>query len=88
MAKTVTTQTGIALFKGYTDINEPMKFYVPIVEFNHGATVSGCVTLFAPIGLKRDALTVGRAYRVEYTKENRTVVRVIGAVDANCELVN
>jgi hypothetical protein len=83
-----TLQTGVALFKGYTDISEPMKFFVPIFSFNQGATIPGCVVLFAPRGTTADMFTIGRAYRVEYTRENREVTRVIGAVDVDGNLVN
>lgn len=80
-----TTQTAVALFKGYTDVGGPQKFYLPIVEFNPGATVAGKVVL-GWYGEQRD-YKIGAAYRIEYDRANREVTRVIGVVGPDGELV-
>jgi hypothetical protein len=86
MATTQTIQTGVALFKGHTAVNEPPKFYLPIVEFNRGASVAGRVVLCFH-GADIDRFVVGRAYRVEYARESREVVRVLGQVDTDGALI-
>jgi hypothetical protein len=83
----MTIQSGVALFKGYTDVDGPPVFYVPIVEFNHGATVSGKVVL-KWYGADMDRCQPGRAYVVEYAKESREILRVLGPADNDGRLVH
>jgi hypothetical protein len=86
MANTLTTQIGVALFKGYTAVDMPPVFYIPVVEFNRGASVAGKVVLTMRGG-NVDDYKIGHAYCVEYTKEDREVVRVIAEVDSYGGLV-
>lgn len=84
------TTSAVALFKGYTAVDEPLKFYLPIFKFNEGATVPGCVALAVRgrvLARKVESLVVGRAYLIDYVRESREVVRVVGEVDSSGALV-